>query len=221
MYYKNIFLAKGWLIAFAVLIFCTSVQAQRRFQGGVVVGLSASQIDGDLMAGYDKLGLIGGIRTVARLKERSDLSVEFLFAQRGAQTDLVKDKYNPNHVSLTLNYVEVPVQWHYKDWLVEGEKESDNYHKVSFNGGFSYARFIGQRIRGEESWFEGIVPNYFIKTDVSLLLGFNFFANKNLGFTVRYVRSLNLMYDPRDWNPAPAQRGWLGHCIYFQTAYML
>ena len=79
MYYKNIFLAKGWLIAFTVLIFCTSVQAQRRFQGGVVVGLSASQIDGDLMAGYDKLGLIGGIRTVARLKERSDLSVEFLF----------------------------------------------------------------------------------------------------------------------------------------------
>jgi Outer membrane protein beta-barrel domain len=209
-----------YLVFWAVLAFMQSGAAQARFRGGAVFGLSASQIDGDQLAGYDKLGLTGGLRVSSRLKKRSAASLEILFSQRGAQTELIKDKYTPNY-SLTLNYVEVPLQWHYMDWLVEGDNESDSYYKVSFNAGFSWARFMGSRNNDVDSWFGGVAPDYVNKNDISLLLGANFFANKHLGFTFRYVRSLNFIYNPEKWERPPVSRAWLGHCLYFQAFYML
>ena len=205
-----------------LLILPSMLLAQSRFRTGAVVGLTASQIDGDLSAGYNKLGLQAGLRVIGRLTERTDASLEFLFSQRGAQRELVKNKYGDPQYPITLNYVEVPVQWHYKDWLVEGDDASNGYYKVSFNAGFSYARLIGSKLKdGEENPFFGLVPDYLKKNDFSFVLGFNFFANRHLGFTVRYNRSIGYMYDPRDWPNPPYDRAWNGHCLYFQTVYLL
>jgi hypothetical protein len=208
-----------FILIFSILFF-NITQAQQRFKGGVVLGLTASQIDGDLSAGYNKLGLTSGFRVNARLKERMDASVEMLFSQRGAQSELIKDEFNPFNYSLTLNYIEVPVQWHYKDWLVEGDDASDNYYRVSFNAGLSYARFFGSRFKGEPNGISVVAADYLKKDDISFLLGANFFFNRHFGITFRYVRSIGLMYDARDWNPAPAARSWNGHCLYFQTCYL-
>jgi hypothetical protein len=215
------------LFSFSILFFVcigalyAPLAAQPRFKGGIVAGLSASQIDGDLSAGYNKLGLLAGLRVASRLKKRTEASIEFLYAQRGAQTELLKDKFNPFNFSLTLNYVEVPIQWHFKDWLIEYDDEKDNYYRVSFNAGLSYARFISAKNRDDNDFLSGVVPDFLKKDDFSMLLGANFMANRHIGFTFRYVRSLNFMYDPRDWPSPPAQRGWRGHCLYFQTFYLL
>lgn len=196
--------------------------AQPRFRAGAIVGLTASQIDGDLSAGYNKLGLQGGLRVIGRLTERTEASLEFLFSQRGAQRELVKNRYGDPQYPIALNYVEMPLQWHFKDWLIEGEDESENYYKVSINAGFSYARLIGTRIKDkEENPFYDLVPDYLKKNDFSFVLGANFFANRHLGFTIRYNRSIGYMYDPRDWPNPPYDRGWNGHCLYFQTVYLL
>jgi hypothetical protein len=193
--------------------------SQSLFHAGPVLGLSASQINGDQLAGYDKLGLTGGLRVTGALKERAEASIEFLYSQRGAQTELIKRQYSPNY-SLSLNYLEVPLQWHYKDWLVEGETEAENYYKVSFNGGFSWARFLGSKVNDEDGWFSGVAPEFIRKNDFSLLIGANFFVNRHLGFTFRYVRSLRFAYDPRDWEQPPVSRAWLPHSLYFYSFYM-
>lgn len=208
---------------FTLFVFCCLVapawgQKQApRFRAGAVLGLTASQIDGDLSAGYNKLGLQAGLRAIARLQRRTEASVEILFAQRGAQSELVRDA-EAFGFSVALNYIEVPLQFHFKDWLIEDE--DGDYHKVAFNGGLSYARLIGTKVSDDLSAMEVIVPEFLKKDDFSFLLGANFYANRNLCFTLRYVRSIGFMYDPRDWNPAPAQRGWNGHCLYFQTAWL-
>ena len=202
-------------------LFITHLSAQQRFKAGAIVGLTASQIDGDLSAGYNKLGLQAGLRVVGRLQKKTEASMEFLFSQRGAQSELVQNKYDYFPFAVTLNYVEVPLQWHYKDWLIEGDDESENYYKVGVNAGLSYARLIGTRLDDDISWLKGVVPDYLKKNDVSLVLGFNFFINRHVGITVRYNRSLVYMYDPRKWNPAPVSRAWNGHCLYFQTVYLL
>jgi len=194
--------------------------AQPRFSAGAVAGLTASQIDGDQSAGYNKLGFQGGLRVVARLKERTDASMEFLFAQRGCQNELIPDQYSPNPFGLTLNYIEVPLQWHFKDWLIEYDDDKLNYYKVSFNAGLSYARLIGSKVDDETDWLSGIAPEFLKKNDLSALLGFNFFVNRHFGFSVRWTRSLLLMYDPRKHDPAPASKSWNSHSLYFQTVYM-
>jgi hypothetical protein len=207
-------------------IFCTLIslpraEAQPRFKAGPVVGITASQIDGDLSAGYNKLGLQGGLRVIGRLRPRTEGSLEFLFSQRGCQSELLKgNRFDDFPFGVTLNYVEIPVQWHYKDWLIEGADESKNYYRMAFNIGLSYARLISTKLDDETSWLRGIVPDYLKKNDVSFVVGFNFFANRHLVFTARYNRSIGQMYDPRDHDPAPAQRGWNGHCLYFQGGYM-
>lgn len=210
------------LVFFVVFLFVGTavVQAQPRFKAGAVAGLTASQIDGDLSAGYNKLGLQGGLRVAARLRARTEASMEFLFSQRGCQSELIKNKYDVFPFSLTLNYVEVPVQWHYKDWLIEGEDESKNFYRVAIGAGLSYARLIGTKIDDELSWLSGVAPEYLKKNDFSVVIGINFFLNRHLGFTARFNRSIGFMYDPRDHNPAPASRAWNGHCLYFQTVYL-
>jgi Outer membrane protein beta-barrel domain len=205
-----------------LFVFCFApafLLGQQRFRAGIILGVNASQIDGDRSAGYNKLGLQTGLRAISRLKGRTEASIEFLFSQRGCQSELVKDEFS-NFFSLTTNYLEVPVQWHYKDWLIEGEGDEPDYYKVSFNGGFSYARLLGTKVNDDLSAIRVIAPDYLKKNDISFLLGANFFANRHLCFTFRYVRSIGFMYDPRDWNPAPAQSGWNSHSLYFQSAWM-
>jgi hypothetical protein len=193
-------------------------QTSPRFGAGLITGLTASQIDGDQSAGYNKLGWQAGLRGLTRLSNRSDLSIEFLYAQRGSQSALFNNNEQFFPFRMTLNYVEIPVQIHYKDWYVEDDK--DGFWRVSFNAGFSYARFISAKTGKDGSALYEVVPDYLKKNDISLLLGANFFANRHLGFTFRYVRSLGLMYDYRDWTNPPVDRGWLGHCLYLQGVYM-
>jgi len=206
-------------ITFSLLLFATSISAQtaRRFNAGLIIGATASQIDGDQYAGYNKLGVQAGLRGIARLRNRSEASIEFLFAQRGSQSSLFNNQAQ-FPFKLTLNYVEIPVQWHYKDWFIEDDQ--DGFWRVSFNAGLSYARFINAKTGKDGSSIYEVVPDYLRKNDVSLLLGANFFVNRHIGFTFRYVRSLTLMYQPNDWDNAPVDRGWLGHCLYMQGVYL-
>ena len=210
------------IILLAVSVFTQAANAQQRFRAGAVVGLTASQIDGDLSAGFNKLGLQAGLRVIGRLTKRTDASLEFLFSQRGSQRELVKNRYGDLLDPITLNYVEVPVQWHFKDWLIEGDDENDSYYRVSFNAGLSYARLISTRLKdGPESPFYGLIPDILNKNDFSFVLGANFFANKHLGFTARYVRSFNYLYDPRGKENIPYPRGLIGYSLYFQMVYVL
>lgn len=196
------------------------VQAQPRFSAGLVAGLTASQIDGDNSAGYNKLGLQAGLRVLARLGERSAGSIEMLFAQRGSQSEFVRDQYNPNNFALTLNYVEVPIQWQYNDWLVEGDDPSENFYRMSFNAGLSYARFFNARFKGEPNGIDRVANGFLKKNDVSLLVGANFFFNRHFGITLRWVKGVAAMYNPSDWTSPPLKDAWLGHCLYFQSVYM-
>jgi Outer membrane protein beta-barrel domain len=206
---------------FWALMTIFGLQAQARFRGGLVAGLTASQIDGDRSAGYNKLGFQAGLRAVARLKTRTEASMELLYTQRGSQTEIKRDEFNPNFFSLTLNYIEVPVQWHYKDWLIEGDNDSENYYRVSFNFGFSYARFFSFKNDDDNNWLKGLVPDYIKKNDVNLLIGATWMLSRQWGMTFRYNRSLLFMYDPRDWNPSPYDRGWNSHFLCFHSFYLL
>jgi len=198
--------------------------AQSRFKAGIIAGVTASQIDGDFSAGYNKLGLQGGLRVIARLTEKTDASLEFLFSQRGAQEELVQNKFGDPLNAITFNYVEIPVQWHYKDWLIEGDDASKNFYRVSFNAGLSYARLIGFSLKdGPDNKyyaFSDVIPDVIKKNDISLVLGINFMVNRHLGFTARFNRSVVYMYDPRDHQNPPFTRAWNGHCLYFQTVYL-
>ncbi|MEL6944126.1 MAG: hypothetical protein AAFO82_15815, partial [Bacteroidota bacterium] len=69
---------KIFLIIFTLLI-VSVLQAQQRFKGAVVAGMNVSQIDGDLLFGFNKFGFNGGVQVSTIFTERWEMSVELLY----------------------------------------------------------------------------------------------------------------------------------------------
>src|SRR3989337_2295789 len=123
-----------------IMIMSPGYLISQRFSAGIVGGLNASQIDGDLLAGFDKVGLSGGIMTKIDLETFIDLNVEFLFTQRGSRPDIFNPFVDPE-IEVHLNYAEIPVYISLGDWW----QEEDQYHKVSAHAGISFGRLINAR----------------------------------------------------------------------------
>ena len=116
------------------ILFVLSVQTAQSqgFDAALILGATAAQIDGDGLVGYHKVGLTGGIRASYPLEAKSDLGLELLFSQRGSRSPLSESGALVN--STTLNYLEIPVFYNYKDWY----QEEEGYYKVRAEGGLSY-----------------------------------------------------------------------------------
>ena len=174
-----------------------SLSAQR-FSAGIVGGVNASQIDGDLLAGFDKVGLTGGLKAIVNFESAFDLHVEFLYSHRGSKPDIFNPEYDPD-INVNLHYLELPVFVTLGDWW----QEEDGYHKVSAHAGLSYGRLITASTfdyynTGPGS-FDLLVP-YFNKNDLSWLAGVSYRMNKSFGVTARYTRGITPLLSPEKHN---------------------
>jgi hypothetical protein len=162
----------------------------QRFAAGVIAGVTASQIDGDISAGYHKLGLTGGINVLAKLKERQAASIEILFTQRGC-------RYQPQlppYFATTLNYVEVPVSWHYFDWLQAGESGEPDWYRVQASAGLVYGRLLGYQDKFDDGFgITAALPNL-EENSVALSLAGSVFMTRHVGITIRWQRAVTRLY---------------------------
>lgn len=203
-----------------ILLFCFSIssiqleaQAQR-FKAGVIVGLNASQLDGDSYYGYNKLGLVAGLSGVILLTEKVDLNLELLYSQRGSASSLVPDNIN-YPFKIKTDFIEIPLLINYKDWLdSEGE-----YYKLHFHGGFSYGRLINTEVDDGTTNSNLVQASEdFNKNDWSYMLGVTFYTGQHLAFTFRWSRSFGLLYLQTSVNsPVPSLQN---HLLSFRTLYM-
>ncbi len=85
------------------------------FKAGLIVGLSATQISGDNLGGFDKAGLIAGGMVKTELSEKLDLALEIIFIQKGSKKNPNPDNFDYSSYFLRLNYFEAPLllQWRY------------------------------------------------------------------------------------------------------------
>ncbi len=158
----------------------------QRFRAGVLVGVTASQIDGDASAGYHKIGLQGGLRGEAVLSPAQALSVELLYTQRGCRSEAD----DPVFFRTTLHYVEVPLQWHWRLWHSEGGQA------VMFNVGAAYGRLLGYSNDAElGGGITAALPDL-RRNNLCGLLGVSLYASEHVAFTFRYHHGLMRLYDP-------------------------
>lgn len=166
-----------------VLTLVSGTSTAQRFRAMAIAGVNASQIDGDNLYGFNKLGVSAGGRISYNNTKSLDLSLEMLYSQRGSAVRVFNN--NPGD-KISLNYLELPVVISLRDWYVtDGE-----YHKVRVDGGFSYGYLFGV---GTSTFKE----EYFRKNDVSWLLGAGIRFTRVWGLSLRYTASLFNMYkDP-------------------------
>lgn len=171
----------------------------QRFTTAIVGGANASQIDGDQLAGFDKLGLTGGIKATVNFESVFDLNVEFLFTQRGSKPDLFNPEYDPD-IKIHLDYAEIPVYVSLGDWW----QAEEGYHKVAAHAGISFGRLINARTfdyyNPDDQSLDLLVP-YFNNSDVSWLVGISYRMSKNWGLTARYTREITPLLSPKKHGP--------------------
>jgi len=171
-------------IIFALTIFILSLQSSfsqdRFFYGGLKAGINFSQIDGDDALGYDKIGLQSGITGGFSLGGIKELQIEFLYSLRGSRST----KNDTANVKINLHYIEIPVIFCLKDWLIE--EENDSYHRLIFQGGLSTGFLINSTSTRAEHDFK--------KLDISWLLGVQYQVTKNIGIYGRYTSSFTPIY---------------------------
>jgi len=90
---------------------------EKTFYGGVVVGLNASQVDGDALGGFHKPGLNAGLTVYWHFTPSVALQLELLYSQKGSKG--VRNDNDPyggsyfERYGIRLNYAELPLLFHY------------------------------------------------------------------------------------------------------------
>jgi hypothetical protein len=167
-----------FVLILALLWFSVGVlPAQNPFKASGIVGLNLSQIDGDLLTGFDQPGLHAGMHVSAILSERWELGVELLYNQQGSRRNLYSNSLSI-YDKIRLNVVEAPVMILFNEW------------KFQLGAGLSYARIINAKVidvsGADITLQEGLGDNVF-----NLLFSGTFNFSERWGLNVRWSRSFN------------------------------
>ena len=199
------------LLTLCLLLASFSLEAQT-FKAGLILGLNASQIDGDDVGGYSNPGLRAGIRASTMLRnEKLQLDTDLLFSQRGSRPSANEVNIIGLDWSFRMDYVEVPVTLRYSDWYVE----DGDYYKVYAKGGLSYGRFFRSK-HSDLSPFRNI-DEYINNNDVSITAGMGVYLKKHLQAEINYTRSIFPFYVRQVG--LPWGRSLIGYFVSIQFMY--
>ncbi len=210
-------------IFFFFFLFLIKLQAQdivlpeNRFGGGLILGLNASQIDGDASAGYNKWTPTTGIRGIINLEGKWQITTDILYSQRGAVTASYEAIIEQN---VTTNYLEVPFMLHYRDWQ-KTTKTGQNYYKVSLGAGICYGKLFSAT--SNAAFNHAAVLDKFNKDDFSFTGGMQFFFSPHWGLNCRFTTSVNNLFDPDKYKADPVASSLSvlrGYFFSFQTMYV-
>ncbi len=159
-----------------------SVESQQ-IRGALSTGLNLSQVDGDEVYGYHKFGFNAGVAALIPLSENKKfyLSLENMFNQKGAfAKHSIDDDTTAFYYKLILNYVEIPVLFHYED------RES-----ITIGAGASYAYLTGLKeyersVRTAVRLGDGT----YNRSDYNAIVDLRFRLYKNLKANIRYSYSV-------------------------------
>ena len=93
------------LLFFCGILTTTNSHAQS-FGGGIIAGASTSQVAGDMLGGFNKIGLLAGAYTNLKIKENLKLQFEITYIEKGSRNPNI---HKNNFAEITLSYVEVPI----------------------------------------------------------------------------------------------------------------
>lgn len=175
------------LIITGFLLLATGrIQAQQ-IQAAIIAGGNLSQVDGDEIFGFNKIGLNTGLGAVVPFGKHFQFSIETLFSQKGSyQGPQYEDTDSLGNVTTgeykaNLDYLEVPVMVLYNDKDV-----------ITGGLGLSYSRLV--RVReyehGQRVETTTLNDGPYNRNDFSFLADIRFRVYKMFKLNLRYTYSL-------------------------------
>lgn len=191
------------LIVLVLCLFVTQEIDAQRFIGSVIAGANFSQIEGDDVHGFYKIGFNGGMGLTLPVdkKQAWQVSIEMLYSMKGSRKHCSPgyfnlDNYGPSMFSdvdwsvpfdstvkcdISLDYVQIPVMMRYED----------KYSGCSFGLGFAWSRLVrAKEVYNGYTRTTTVRSGTYKTSDWSVLADINIRLYKNLNLNIRYEYSL-------------------------------
>jgi hypothetical protein len=180
-------------------------------------GMNISQVDGDEVYGYHRVGGHMGVAAILPIK-KWDITLETVFNQKGAfqkRAYLDSARQLNGKYDLRLNYLEVPLMVHYTDRDI-----------ITAGAGLSWGRLVSFKEIEHDGWqppYSDSVP--FRKNDFNVLVDVQLRVYKRLKFNVRFSYSIfhireRTFYDPYVIDSEPWKRKQYNHMFTFRLVYV-
>jgi hypothetical protein len=151
------------------VLFSTALSAQR-FQGGILGGINATQIDGDYWGGYHKGGLNFGAFVTTNLRDKWGGLMEIKYSAKGSSNASPVDLQ-----MISLKYIDIPVLATYQI-----------KNKLQIQGGLSFNYMFNQMLY-DGDWYKS--DEKYNKIESAIAAGVEYKVLPNLGLNLRYCYS--------------------------------
>mgnify|MGYP000031676051 CR=1 FL=1 len=183
------------------LCFMSTYTSAQTFKAAVIGGFNLSQIDGDRLGGFHKIGVNTGVKAAAVLSDRWQLSIEMLYVQQGSsrsKTDSPLSMFD----RINLNLVEAPIMLSFSDWKVQAEAG------ISYSNIIDYKAIsiIGDDITDQEIYKSNIFTG---------ILGASYFFTDKWTLNIRWSKSLASFQDREGGDP------FFGRVVSIRMLYWL
>jgi hypothetical protein len=195
---------KYLLISLLLFLFPVLLVAQE-FNGGLIGGLSATEISGDRLEGPNKAGIYAGAFVNRYISEKSSLQMELNFIQKGSRMN-PDSSNNFSMYLLRINYTELFL--HYR-W--------DFRNVFTLEVGPSLGVLINTY---EEADFQ-LLDNPFNLLDLSFNFGLFYHFSERWSFNVRYSNSILPVRPHSQGQTYMLNKGQYNEVLSFTFHYLL
>ena len=187
--------------------FFTFFSFSQNFKGGVIAGVSTSQVSGDALGGFHKAGLYLGVFTELPISPISNIKMEMNYIQKGSN--------NPKMVEngifdISTSYIEVPISVNYfQNEITSFEVGIQTAFLLNFSDNNGY----------------GPIPNdqsiAFNKVDLGAFIGMNYHLTDNILLNSRISNSILPVRPHASGATYQLNRGQYNSVLSFTLHYIL
>jgi hypothetical protein len=187
------------LLAFLItLLICglLSINSHaQNFGGGLITGVSTSQVAGDMLGGFNKIGFLFGGYTSLSMKENMSLKYEITYIEKGSRNPNMYKSNHPNYekIEISLSYIEMP--------LTINLQQKEN---LGIELGIMTAFIISTSWNSAEQKKQEVPNPQYKKYDFGVCAGINYYLSDNIILNTRISNSI-LPIRP---HVSEATKGW-------------
>ena len=158
----------------SLCLLCFAMTSAQNFNAGLLGGFSTSQVTGDNLSGFDKLGSRLGAYISYPINKKMNYQLEMQYLQKGSKKPYTEN--SPETYLFELNYIELPVSLNYQ--VKKG---------IYIESGVGTAFLVGYKEQDEMADINTDKPNTLA---LDFLLGVQYQFKKHLKLNIRYANSI-------------------------------
>ena len=163
-------------LLFCLFTFFAFFSFSQNFKGGVIAGVSTSQVSGDALGGFHKAGLYLGVFTALPLSPISNIKMEMNYIQKGSNNPKIFENNIPD---ISTSYIEVPISIHYYQNEI-----------TSLEAGLQTAFLLTSTDNNISGNIQSNINHPFNNIDLGAFIGMNYHLTDNILLNSRISNSI-------------------------------